>query len=125
MKWEKPAGLITKALGFGEDVSGFKYGERYNGMFPDGGYKIQKDAWNLYKEGYSEDEIVDEMLTQEWYQKFINSKHGNEQELRDYVKDYVISKAHSINWGKKWDEDPEFRKKHSGVTRISPTDTTI
>ncbi|MDR0676473.1 MAG: hypothetical protein LBF97_05490, partial [Elusimicrobiota bacterium] len=37
MKWEKPAGLITKALGFGEDVSGFKYGERYNGMFPDGG----------------------------------------------------------------------------------------
>jgi hypothetical protein len=121
MEWAKPPGISDRMFLGSPDIKGFKYGQRWShDEFPAPNHdKILKDAWALYKEGFDEDEIVDEMLQQDYYRKNFKDKEklGTEKELRDYVKDWVRTKADHVKWladddekrGSTWLKDhPEF-----------------
>jgi hypothetical protein len=103
-EWHKKPGVVDYMMndfrGPDEIVKNHKIGLRHsNGVgsgFPNSPttVKIQQDAWNLYKEGYSEEEIVEEMLTQQWYQNLIDKKKFSKEDLTEYVTDWVREKAY-------------------------------
>jgi hypothetical protein len=52
--------------------------------------KIQRDTFKLLKEGFSPEQIVEQMLDQKWYQKQLQKKSfGTVQKLQEYITDLV------------------------------------
>jgi hypothetical protein len=102
MEWHRNPGFIDSMMNdfHPASVQGHEIGDRWRGSFPAGvmEHKIQRDAWNLYKEGYTEEEIVDLMLEQKWYQKQMKRKNfGTREDLLAFVTDWVREQAEKLN----------------------------
>jgi hypothetical protein len=122
MEWRKNPGFIDSMMNdfHPATVKDHEIGDRWRGSFPAGvmEFKIQMDAWNLYKEGYTEEEIVDLMLQQKWYQKQMKRKSfGTREDLLAFVTDWVREKAENLNFRLKQDENSNESKArmHEGI----------